>query len=69
LYFLLGDPWSEGARAPLETQAKLHSRAVLMAPDGADMPAAPAAPAEQQDATGYRCASASGGEIPAGASR
>ena len=64
LYFLLGDPWGEGAQAPLETQAKLHSRPVLMAPAGAGA-AAPAEP--QQDATGYRWAPASGGEIPEGA--
>ena len=67
LYFLLGDPWGEGAQAPLETQAKLHSRKVLMAPAGAEAAAPAAPPAEPQDATGYRWAAASGGEIPEGA--
>lgn len=65
LFFLLGDPWGEGARAPLETQAGLHARPVLMAPSGAPTAPAPAAPAEPQDATGYRWGAGSGGEIPA----
>lgn len=70
LYFYLGDPWGEGARAPLETQAATdwhYPRQVLMAPSGAATAAAQAAPAASQDATGYRWAPASGGEIPAGA--
>ncbi len=67
LYFSLGDPWGEGAQAPLETGAQTdwgHPHQVLMEPAGAT---ASAEPAEPQDATGYRWAPASGGEIPADA--
>ena len=67
LYLYLGDPWGEGAQAPLETQAQhdwRFPRQVLMAPSGAG---ATAAPAQPPDATGYRWAPAGGGEIPEGA--
>jgi hypothetical protein len=67
LYFSLGDPWGEGARAPLETRAQNDwhvAHEVLLAPSGAEASAAPAGP---QDATDYRWGSASGGEIPADA--
>jgi Lamin Tail Domain len=70
LYLSLGNAWDAVAAVPLETRAQNdwgHPYPVLMAPAGAETPAAATQPAEPQDATGYRWASASGGEIPAGA--
>jgi hypothetical protein len=68
LYFALDDPWGEGARAPLEFAAGddwHYPRQVLMAAPAVEgsVPSSPAEP----DATGYRWAPASGGEIPDGA--
>jgi hypothetical protein len=69
LYLSLGNPWDAVAKVPLETQAQNdwgYAHPVLMAAAAAETPAA-AEPAGSQDATGYRWAPASGGEIPEGA--